>query len=226
MGGFSSRTELGRAVRSRPIKTLDLRRRCWAFRVRLAHRLLRLVRVEVFTFADIGCTMRNVVSIAAMTLLVMSLPLEGDDFVTPLIELRSGPLSPGMTLAETPRPIHQFRLVVDTDLKNGKLILDGNPPVFDVFGDLVSGLSSPNVRVREKGDAKLIVELACSIELVKERPDNWRLYHINGRDMRTSLRVSTRGSIADGGSARLVILDADDKVTSVVECVRYGLVTP
>ena len=175
MGGFSSRTELGRAVQSRPIKTLDLRRRCWAFRVRLAHRLLRLVRVEVFTFADIGCTMRN---------------------------------------------------VVDTDLKNGKLILDGNPPVFDVFGDLVSGLSSPNVRVREKGDAKLIVELACSIELVKERPDSWRLYRINGRDMRTSLRVSTRGSIADGGSARLVILDADDKVTSVVECVRYGLVTP
>lgn len=155
-----------------------------------------------------------------------SSPQEGDDFVAPLIELQSGPLTPGMTLAESPRPIHQVRIVVDADLKNGKLILDGNHPKFDEFGDLVSGLPSPYVLVRDKGDPKLVVAIACSIELDKERPDKWRLYRIHGRDLRTSLRVSTRGSIADGGPARLVILDADDTVTAVVECVRYGLAIP
>jgi hypothetical protein len=174
--------------------------------------------------------MRNFISIATLTLLACMLaafsPLDGDDLVTPLIELQSGPLTPGMTLAEAPRPIHQVRLVVDADLKSGKLILDGNHPEFDVFGDLVSGLQSPYVSVRNKGDAKLIVEIACSIELVKVRPDKWRLYRIHGRDLRTSLRVATHGSIADGGQARLVILGADDKVTGVVECVRFGLAVP
>jgi hypothetical protein len=153
-------------------------------------------------------------------------PLNGEESIAPLIELQSGPLTPGLTLAESPRPIHQVRLVVDADLKSGKLILDGNRPEFDIFGDLISGLQSPSIRVRGKGDAKLIVEIACSIELVEERPDRWRLYRIDGRDLHTSLRVATRGSISDGGQARLVILGADDRVTAVVECARYGLAIP
>jgi len=155
-----------------------------------------------------------------------SSPLNGGELIAPLIELQSGPLTLGLTLAESPRPIHQVRLVVDADLKSGKLILDGNRPKFDMFGDLISGLQSPYVRVRGKGDAKLMVEIDCSIELVKERPDKWRLYRIDGRDLRTSIRVATRGSIADGGQARLVILGADDKVTAVVVCIRYGLAVP
>lgn len=174
--------------------------------------------------------MRILVSIATMTLLACmssaNSPLNGEELIAPLIELQSGPLTPGLTLAESPRPIHQVRLVVDADLKSGKLILDGNPPEFDMFGDLISGLQSPYVRVRGKGDAKLAVELACSIKQVKERPDKWHLYRIDGRDLRTSLRVATRGSIADGGQARVVVLAADDKVMAVVECVRYGLAIP
>jgi hypothetical protein len=175
--------------------------------------------------------MRFLLSITSITLLVCmvagSTPLNGEKIIAPLIELQSGPLTPGLRLAESPRPIHQVRLVVDADLKNGKLILDGNHPEFDLFGDLISGLDqSPYVRVRGKGEAKLVVEIACSIKEVDERPDGWRLYRINGRDLRTSLRVATHGSIADGGQARLVILGADDKVTGVVECVRFGLAVP
>jgi hypothetical protein len=155
-----------------------------------------------------------------------SSPLNGEAFILPLIELQSGPLTPGLTLDESPRPIHQVRLVVDAGLTSGKLILDGNRPEFDLFGDLISGLESPYVRVRGTGNSKLVVEIACSIELVEERPDKWRLYRIDGRDLSTSLRVATHGSIADGGQARLVILSADNKVTTVVECTRYGLAVP
>ena len=175
--------------------------------------------------------MKVLLSLLAMTLLVSVLaatpPLTGEELITPIIELQSGPLTPGLTLAESPRPIHQVRLLVDADLKNGKLILDGNHPEFDRFGDLISGLdASPYVRVRGKGDAKLIVEIACTVDEVEKRPDRWRLYRINGHGLRTSLRVATRGSIADGGQARLVIFDADDKVTGVVKCVRYGAAVP
>ena len=174
--------------------------------------------------------MRILVSIAAMSLLACmadsSCPVDGEELIAPLIELQSGPLTPGLTLVESPRTVHQVRLVVDADLKSGTLILDGNRPEFDIFGELVSGLRSPYVRAHGNDDAKRIVEIACSIELVKERADKWRLYRLDSRDLRTSLRVATRGSIADGGQARLVILDADNKVTAVVECIRYGLAIP
>lgn len=163
----------------------------------------------------------------AVSVLAVSSPLNGEELTAPLIELQSGALTPGLKLAESPRPIHQVRLVVDADLKNGKLILDGNRPEFDRFGNLTSGLdASPYVRVRGKGEAKLIVEIACSIKEEEQRPDRWRLYRISGHDLKTSLRAATRGSIADGGQARLVIFDADNKVTAVVDCVRYGLAVP
>lgn len=171
--------------------------------------------------------MRILVTFAALTLLVYlsdaCSPLNGAERITPLIELRSGPLTPGLRMAESRRPIHQVRLVVNSGLKTGKLILDGNRPEFDLFGEVISGQQS---LVRAKGDVKLMVEIACSIELVTERPDKWRLYRINGRDLRTTLRIATRGSIADGGQARLVILGADGKITAVVKCTRYGLVVP
>lgn len=91
--------------------------------------------------------MRIVLSIAAMTMLgcmwTACIPLNGEELIAPLIELQSGPLTPGLTLAESPRPIHQVRLVVDADLQSGKMILDGNRPEFNAFGDLVGGLRSP-----------------------------------------------------------------------------------
>lgn len=84
----------------------------------------------------------------------------------------------------------------------------------------------PHVRAQGKGDAKLIVELNCSIELVEERSDKWRLYRVDGRNLRTTFRVATRGSLADGGPAQLIILGTHDKVTAVVKCIRYGLAIP
>jgi hypothetical protein len=172
--------------------------------------------------------MRTLVAVAAMTFLVClsaaSAPLCGEDSITPVIELQSGPLTPGLELDESPRPIHQVRLLVDAKLKSGRLILDGNAPEFDEFGNLVGGLRSPHVR--DQGEAGLRVEIACSIELIKQRDDKWRMYRLASRELRTPLRVVTRGSIADGGPARLIVLGPDDQVVAVVDCVRYGLALP
>ena len=153
-----------------------------------------------------------------------SAQLKDDKPFAPLIELQSGPLTPGLVLEESPRPIHQIRLVVDATLKRGILILDGNHPEFNEFGELVGGIQTPHVRA--KGKATLILEFGCSIELVKEGPKKWRLYRIDGPKLSTTLRIATRGHMADGGPARLVVLGPDDKARAVVECSRYGLVIP
>lgn len=150
--------------------------------------------------------------------------LTDDQPITPLIELQSGALTPGLPLDESPRPIHQIRLVVDAELGRGMLILDGNHPEFNEFGELVGGIQTPHVRA--KGKAGLILKLACTIEMVKEGPKKWRLYRIKGPKISTPIRVATRGSIADGGPARVVVLGPDDKVRAVVECTRYGLAIP
>ncbi len=150
--------------------------------------------------------------------------LEDDQSITPLIELQSGPLTPGLVIKESPRPIHQVRLVVDAALTRGTLFLDGNHPEFDEFGELVGGIQTPQVGA--KGKPALILELGCTIELVKEGPKKWRLYRISGPKIGTPLRIATRGSIADGGPARLVVLGPDGKAKAVVKCTRYGLVVP
>jgi hypothetical protein len=153
-----------------------------------------------------------------------STTLKGEPPITPLIELQSGPLTPGLALEESPRPIHQIRLIVDAALERGTLILDGNRPEFDEFGELVGGIQTPHVRAN--GKPALILEFRCTLEFIKEGADQWRLYRIRGPQLRTPLRIATRGSIADSGPARLVVLGPDDKVKSVVDCTRYGLVVP
>ena len=150
--------------------------------------------------------------------------LKDDEPITPLIELQSGPLTPGLVLEESRRPIHQIRLVVDATLRRGTLILDGNYPEFNEFGELVGGIQTPNVR--GKGDQRLIRQFDCTIEMVKEGQENWRLYRVSCPKMRTPLRVATRGSIADGGPARVVVLGPNDKIKAVVACTRYGLAIP
>lgn len=147
-----------------------------------------------------------------------------DPPISPRIELQSGPLTPGVVLEESPRPIHQIRLVVDTKLKRGILILDGNRPEFDEFGKLVGGLQTPHVRAQ--GDPTLIRKLVCNIEFLKASPDKWHLYSINGPDIDTPLRIATRGSLADGGPARVVSLNSKNETSVVVACTRYGLVLP
>lgn len=155
---------------------------------------------------------------------VASARLNADQPITPIIELQSGPLTPGLVLDECPRPIHQIRVLVDAKLDRGILVLDGNDPEFNEFGGLVGGIQTPQVRV--KNDPRLVVQLGCIIELVKQGPEKWRLYRIRGWKMRTPLRIATKGSIADGGPARLVVLGPRDKVKAVVECTRYGLAIP
>ena len=150
--------------------------------------------------------------------------LKDDKPITPLIELQSGPLLPGLVLEESRRPIHQIRLVVDATLRRGTLILDGNHPEFDEFGELVKGIQTPHVRA--KGDESLILKFDCTIDMVKEGEGKWRLYRVGGPKIRTPLRIATRGSIADGGPARVVILGPEDKVIAVVKCTRYGLAIP
>lgn len=161
---------------------------------------------------------------SAACLVSVSEQLKTDQPITPTIELQSGPLTPGLVLDESPRPIHQIRLVVDATLARGTLILDGNRPEFDDFGSLVNGLQTP--QVRGKGEPKLITEIDCNIELTREGPEKWRLYRLTSEKIRTPLRIATRGVINDGGPARLIVLSPDDKVTAVVECTRYGLVIP
>jgi hypothetical protein len=144
--------------------------------------------------------------------------------ILPVIELQSRPLTPGLVLDESARPIHQVRVLIDAKLKRGTLILDGSLPEFNEFGVVVGGIQTP--QIRDNGNPQFLVQLDCIIESVKEGPDEWRLYRVTGQKIRTPLRIATRGSIADGGPARLVILDRDDKVKTVVECIRYGLVIP
>ena len=162
--------------------------------------------------------------IFAACVALTSARLQGEEPITPFIELQSGPLTPGLTLDESPRPVHQVRLVVDASLERGKLVLDGNNPVFNEFGEVIGGIQTPQVRAQ--GKATLILELDCTIKMVKEGPDNWRLYRIKGPKIRTPLRIAARGSLGGGGPARMIVLGAEGKVQTVVECTRYGLVIP
>ena len=160
----------------------------------------------------------------AACLAVAAAQLNAAQPITPIIELQSRPLTPGLVLDECPRPIHQIRVLVDAKQDRGTLVLDGNQPEFDEFGGLVGGIQTP--QVRGKGDPQLAVRMNCTIELVKEGPEKWRLYRISGPKIRTPFRIATKRSIADGGPARLVVLGPDAKVKAVVECTRYGLAIP
>jgi hypothetical protein len=144
--------------------------------------------------------------------------------ISPIIELQSEALTPGLVLDESPRPIHQVRLLVDAKLDRGVLVLDGNPPEFDEFGGLTGGIQTP--QDGSAGDPRLMALFDCRIEPLKAGPDDWRLFRVSGSKLRTPLRIATRGPIAAGGPSRLIVLGPDDKVKAVVECTRYGLVVP
>ena len=165
------------------------------------------------------------VSFAAFVSLVNA-QTPDDPPIDPFIELQSGPLTPGLVLDESPRPVHQIRLIVDPTFRRGTLILDSNLPEFDEFGELVGGIDTPQVRDADKGDKKFALEFRCTIETFKEGPENWRLYRIDGPKLRTFIRIAAKGSIDDGGPVRLIVLGPDAKAKAVVACTRYGLVVP
>ncbi len=147
-----------------------------------------------------------------------------DEPITPLIEFQSGPLTPALVLEDVSESIHQIRFVVDAKLASGVLILDGNSPEFNEFGELVGGLQTPHVR--GKGDPKLILKIRCTIDLLKEGSGKWRAYQIRSSKTGKSLRLACRGPLANGGPARILVLDSNDKVSAVIRCTPYGLVVP
>ena len=149
-----------------------------------------------------------------------------DPPIKPFIELQSGPLTPGIEIEGSPRPVHQIRLILDVSLNRGTLILDGNQPIFDDLGELIGGIDTPQIRDADKGDRKNVVEIPCAIAYVKDGPDHWRLHRLDGPQIRTPIRIATRGNLADGGPVRMIILGPDSKPKTVVHCTRYGLVVP
>jgi hypothetical protein len=140
------------------------------------------------------------------------------------VELQSGPLTPGLVLDESRRPVHQVRLLVEAEGRSGTLVLDPNIPEFDEFGGLVGGIQTP--QVGRKGGALPAVELRCVVEPVKTGPDRWLLFRLRGPKITSSLCLATRGHVGEGGPARLLVLGADKRVKTVVELTQYGLVVP
>ncbi|MDF1842185.1 MAG: hypothetical protein P1U77_12175 [Rubripirellula sp.] len=172
--------------------------------------------------------MRDLLSVVTKTLaaitILLGAPSNGDEPITPVIEFQSGPLTPALVLNGVPQPIHQIRLIVDAKLARGTLILDGNTPEFDEFGALTGGLQTPHVR--GKGDPNSISKVRCTIELLKEGLDKWRVYDIRTSKIGTMLHLATRGTLANGSSARILVLASNDKVSAVIRCTPYGLVVP
>jgi len=151
-------------------------------------------------------------------------PLWAEDPIVPALEIQSGPLMPGLTLSESPRLVHQVRLLVDVKPERGTLILNGNTPKFDEFGRHLGGVHTPYVP--DTDDPKLAVEFPCKIELLKKGPEGWHLYRLSGPQMKTPLRIATQRGIADPGLSQLLILGPDGQIRAVVDCTRYGLLLP
>jgi hypothetical protein len=150
-----------------------------------------------------------------------------DGPITPNIELQSEPLTPGLVLDESRRPIHQIRLLVEVDGKGGgrgTLVLDPNVPEFDEFGGLVGGIQTP--QVQGKGGALPAVELPCVIEFIKAGRDKWLLFRLRGPGITSPLWLATRGCIGEAGPARSLVLGGDKKVKAVVALTQYGLAVP
>jgi hypothetical protein len=147
-----------------------------------------------------------------------------DGPIRPNIELQSEPLTPAVTMEESQRPVHQVRLLVDSDGKRGTRILDPNVPEFDEFGGLVGGIQTPHSG--GKHGALPTMELGCVIEFVKAGREKWLLFRLTGAKISSPLLVATRGPILDAGPARLLVLGGDKRVKTVIDLTRYGLVVP
>jgi hypothetical protein len=177
--------------------------------------------------------MRSALSPTVAGIMIVAAIVQSDDRIVPSIELQSGPLTPGLVLGELREPIHQVRLLVDLSDGKGKgrgtLILDPNTPEFDEFGRHVGGLDTPYVK--RKGGPLRPVELDCEIAFVKEEAvdqdtvGKWSLYRLRGPKLSSTLYVATLHSILEGGPARLVVIE-NEKVKSVVDLTRFGLVRP
>ncbi len=168
--------------------------------------------------------MRHVRCLAAVCLALISSGAKAHEPVMPNIELQSAPLTPALVLDESRRPVHQVRLLVESDAKHGTLILDPNAPEFDEFGDLVGGIVTP--QSGGKHGVLPAIELKCVIDFVKEGREKWLLFRLTGAKITSPMLVATRGPILDAGPARFLVLGDDKKVKTVIDLTRYGLLVP
>jgi hypothetical protein len=82
------------------------------------------------------------------------------------LELNSGPLHPGLPLAESSKGVFGVSLtaeVVKNRFGRGALVLDPDAPAFDEFG------------FRTPGGTLLPIRLECTVNLVKKRKFQWQL---------------------------------------------------
>ena len=165
--------------------------------------------------------MRRAVVLTAASLVLVSPWARADG---PLMELQTEALTPGLVLEESRRPVHQIRLLVESDGKHGTLVLDPNVPEFDEFGGLIGGVQTP--QAIGKGGGLPTVQLACAIEFVKSGEDKWLLFRLKGEKITSLLLIATRGPILDAGPARVLVLGRDKKVSTVIAMTRYGLAVP
>jgi hypothetical protein len=171
--------------------------------------------------------MRRETVLSAACLALVSFGMSAGGPISPSVEFQSRPLTPGIVLDESQRPVHQIRLLAEArgdEGGRGTLVLDPNPPEFDEFGNLVGGIRTP--QVSGKGGAPPAMELECVIEFVKARQDEWRLFRLRGPKITSPLFLSTRGRLGDAGPARLVLLGGDGRVVAVVDVTVYGLLVP
>ena len=168
--------------------------------------------------------MRHLRCLTTVCLALISSGAKAQEPVKPNIELQSGPLTPAVILEESRRPVHQVRLLVESDAKHGTLILDPNVPVFDEFGDLVGGIVTP--QSGGKHGVQPAFELRCVIEFLKEGREKWLLFRLTGAKITSPILIATRGPILDAGPARFLVLGDDKKVKTVIDLTRYGLLVP
>ena len=143
----------------------------------------------------------------------------------PAVILQSGQLSPGLALRESERPIHVIGIHADVDEDgNGtaKLHLDPNPPLYDEYGDLITGWEFEE-DPRQNQKTLPVLSLDCVIKFVKsgstgrtnERRVERRVYQISGPKVKSTLRFATTGPGLSSG--RLLVHDQDNRVQYVVE---------
>lgn len=175
------------------------------------------------------CSMIEFVAFLAACYAPAPNPSPADAQAQPSVELQSEAITPGLTLTESRKPIHQVRLLADVGrrgVSRGTLLFDPNTPVFDEFGALVGGVVTP-ASGGERGPVPA-VKLECLIEPVKagRGEQEWHLYRLTGPDLKSRLLLSTRGPVTSAGPARLVVLGKGDKVENVIPLTRYGLIAP
>lgn len=168
--------------------------------------------------------MGHVILLSTACLTLNSFGATAQEPIAPNVELQSGPLTPALVLDESRRPVHQIRLLVDSDAKRGTLILDPNVPEFDEFGDLVGGILTP--QSRGKHGVLPAIELRCVIELVKEGREKWLLFRLTGAKINSPILIATRGPILDAGPAHFLVLGDDKRAKTVIDLTRYGLAVP